>query len=148
MSELNGLFSLRTPRDLLRKLEADYKRLRSAYPASLEAQYAAFDFFVTAEHLPDWLYRSTGGSLTSHRAYPQGAVVSHVASGGKHFRVDTSRHTTAKDTRSTPGAFQANAFQLSAFQTSRLVIDLEDGTTLDVLDVATNTLGHWQRVIP
>lgn len=148
MSELKGLFSLRTPKDLLRKLEVDFNRLRAADPASVEAQYAAFDFFVTAEHLPDWLSRSTGGSLTSHRAYPQGALVSHVANGGKHFRVDTSRHTTAKDTRSTPGAYQANAFQPSAFQTSRLVVDLEDGTTLDVLDVATNTLGHWQRVIP
>ena len=148
MFDLKGLFSLRTPKDLLLKLGADFERLRAAVPGSVEAQYAAFDFFVTAEHLPDWLARSTGGTLSSHRAYPQGALVSHIANGGKHFRVDTTRHTTAKDTRSTPGAFQANAFQPTAFQTSRLVIDLEDGTTVGILDLATDTLAHWKKAIP
>ena len=148
MSELKGLFSLRTPENLADKLAADFARLCAADAASVEAQYAAFDFFVTAEHLPDWLSHSTGGSLTSHRAYPEGPLVSHIANGAKHFRVDTTRHTTAKDTRSTPGAFQANAFQQSAFQTSRLVVDLEDGTTVDVVDVAGNVLNHWRTAIP
>ena len=88
MSQLDGFFSLRTPRDLLSKLEADFTRLRAADPASIDAQYAAFDFFVTAKHLPDWLSRSIGGSLTQHRAYAEGALISHVANGAKHFRVD------------------------------------------------------------
>lgn len=148
MSELKGLFSLRTPKDLVRKLEADFNRLRASDPASVEAQYAAFDFFVTAEHLPDWVSRSIGGSLSSHRAYPEGALVSHIANGGKHFRVDTTRHTTAKDTRSTPAWVQANFVQRSAFQMARLLVDLEDGTTIDVLDIASSTLDHWRRAIP
>jgi hypothetical protein len=148
MSELNGFFLLRTPKDLREKLEADFNRLRGADPTSLHAQYAAFDFFVTAEHLPDWLSRSTGGSLTSHRAYPEGALVSHVANGAKHFRVDIDRHTTVSDTRSTAGAFQANTFQSSAFQVARLVIDLEDGTTVDVLEVSTKVVDHWRKSIP
>jgi hypothetical protein len=145
MSQLNGLFSLRTPKDLVEKLEADFNRLRGAKPASVDAQYAAFDFFITAEHLPDWLSRSTGGSLSSHRAYPEAPLVSHIANGAKHFRVDTTRHTTARHTRSTSGAFQANAFQQPAFQTSRLVVDLEDGTTIDVLDFAGRVLDYWRR---
>ena len=148
MSELEGLFSLRTPKDLVGKLEADFNRLRAGDPASDDAQYAAFDFFITAEHLPDWLSRSTGGSLSSHRAYPECSLVSHIANGAKHFRVDITRHTTAKDTRSILGAFQANAFQKSTFQTSRLVVDLEDGTTVNVIDVAGDVLNHWRRAIP
>ncbi len=113
----------------------------------MEAQYAAFDFFVTANHLPDWLMHSIGGSLTSHRNYPDGALISHIATGGKHFRVKTEIHKTAKDTKVTPGAFQENAFQMCAFQNSCLVVDLEDGTTINVLDVARRTLGYWQRVV-
>ena len=62
MSALKGLFSLRTPRDLIGKLEHDFNRLRTADPASVEAQHAAFAFFVTAEHLPDSLSWSTGCS--------------------------------------------------------------------------------------
>ena len=148
MSELKGLFSLRTPKDLVHKLEADFNRLRASDPASIEAQYAAFDFFVTAEHLPDWISASAGGSLNSLRAYPQGALVSHIANGGKHFRVDTKRHTTARDTRSTPGWVQANMVQRSAFQMPRLLVALEDGGTVDVLDLASSTLDHWRSVIP
>jgi len=149
MSKLNGFFSLRTPKDLLGKLEADFDRLRGANLSSVDAQYAAFDFFVTAEHLPDWLSRAiVGSSLTQHRAYPDGALVSHVANGAKHFRVDVTRHTTVRDTRSQPGAFQANAFQASAFDVPRLVIDLENGTSIDVIEVAERVVAYWRRHIP
>jgi hypothetical protein len=148
MTELNGFFSLRTPKDLLGKLEADFNRLHGADPASVDAQYAAFDFFVTAEHLADWLYRSAGGSLSSHRRYSEGALVSHVANGAKHFRVDTRRHTTVRDTAPEPGGFQADMVQASAFQVPCLVIDREDGTTVDALDVATKVLNHWRNTLP
>ena len=100
MSQLNGFFSLRTPKDLLAKLEADYDRLRDAIPTSVVAQYAAFDFFVTAEHLVDWQSNAAGGSLKSHRAYPDGALVWDVASGAKHFRLVDPKHTTVSYTRS------------------------------------------------
>jgi hypothetical protein len=148
MSQLNGFFSLRTPKELLGKLEADFSRLRAANPTSVDAQYAAFDFFVTAEHLPDWLSRAVGGSLTQHRAYPDGALVSHVANGAKHFRVDVTRHTTVRDTRAQPGAFQANAFQASAFDVPRLVLDLENSMSIAVLEVAERVVDHWRRCIP
>jgi len=87
MSELNGFFSLRTPQDLRQKLEVDFNRLCAADQSSIEAQYAAFDFFVCAEHLPDWLSVAVGGSKTQHRSYPNGALVSHIANGAKHFKV-------------------------------------------------------------
>jgi hypothetical protein len=148
MSELNGFFSLRTPRDLLGKLESDFHRLRATDPASVQAQYAAFDFFVTALHLADWLSHATGAPLASCRAYAEEKLVSHVANGAKHFHVDVKRHTTVKDTAPEPGGFQADAFQGSAFQAACLVIELEDGTTVEVLDVATRVLNHWRTTVP
>ncbi len=147
MSQLNGWFSLRTPEDLLGKLEADFDRLCAANPTSVDAQYAAFDFFVTAEHFPDWLCHTIGGSLTQHRTYPDGALVSHVANGAKHFRVDDSRHTTVRETRLRPGAFQPNAFQPTGFDVPRLVLDLENGRSIAVMEVAKRVVDHWRSVL-
>ena len=46
---VKGFFSLKTPHDLLTKLEADRDRIE-ADPLDV---YAAFDFCVTAWHLVD-----------------------------------------------------------------------------------------------
>ncbi|HRQ59871.1 MAG TPA: hypothetical protein PLN31_20845 [Azoarcus taiwanensis] len=148
MSELNGLFSLRTAQDLLDKLEADYRRLSQSDTASIEAQYAAFDFFVCAEHIPDWLKKTSGGSLANHRSYVEGAVVSHIANGAKHFRVEDPRHTTVRNTLTAPGVFDGNFFDPSVFAcTPRLVVELESGDTADVLDLAAKVLSHWRNVL-
>lgn len=147
MSEMNGFFSLRTVGDLLEKLEADFKRLSNADQSSIEAQYAAFDFFVCAEHIPDWLKETIGGTKTSHRSYADGPLVSHIANGAKHFRVDVSRHTAVRDTAAWGGAFQGDAFQSSAFDVSRLVVEREDGTVADVLDVALKVVEHWRKTL-
>ena len=146
MTSLNGIFFLRTPMDLLQKLEADYHRLKALNPDSIEANYSAFDFFVTAEHLPDWIKHTSGGSISSHRKYPDGALVSHIASGAKHFHVQDSRHTTVSDT-DVFGCFDPAAFCASAFDVRRLVILLENGNREDVLDVAERIVLHWREIL-
>lgn len=148
MSQLNGFFSLRTARDLREKLEVDFSRLSRSNPSSIEAQYAAFDFFVCAEHIPDWLATTAGGSISSHRSYPDGALVSHIANGAKHFQVKNPRHTTVKDTAAIAGAFDAGAFARSAFQVAKLVVELESGASEDVLEVAARVIAHWRNVLP
>jgi hypothetical protein len=145
MSKVDGFFELRTPRDLLDKLEADFYRFRS-YPAiSREAQYAAFDFFVTAEHLPEWLAVVTGGDKAKLGGYAEGTLVTHVANGAKHFRVDPKRHNVVRQTQLHSGAFQGDAFQNDAFDVSRLVIEREDGRVEAVVDVATRVLEYWKK---
>jgi hypothetical protein len=146
VSQLDGVFALRTPDDLLVKLESDYVQLHSADPTSIEAQYAAFNFFVTAEHLADWVSAESGESLSSLRRYRDGGLVSHVASGAKHFRVRDRRHKTVADT-GFAGTFQADAFQADAFDVGRLVVALEDGSTVDVLDVAERVLEYWRKKV-
>ena len=74
MSRLNGFFTLRTPADLLEKLEVDFNRLKAASQDSKEAQYAALDFFVCAEHIPDWMKHNNGDSLSAYRTYPEGPI--------------------------------------------------------------------------
>jgi len=149
MSELNGVFCLRTARDLREKLEFDYKRMLQSDPASVASQYAAFDFFVCAEHIPDWLAATSGGSKSSHRCYPEGSVVSHIANGAKHFHVKDPRHTAVKGTSTEQGFFEEKFFDPSLFDcVPRLVVELEGGATADVLELAAKVLSHWQRVLP
>lgn len=148
MSQLDGFLALRTPKDLLRKLEADFVRLGQCRANSIEAQYAAFDFFVTAEHLPDWVSVISGEKKAPLRSYPEGKVVSHIANGAKHFRVDVGRHQQVKDTTKHQGAFQANAFQNGAFDISELRIELESGVIESVVTVAARVLAHWRAAVP
>ncbi len=69
--------------DLLKKLEFDLKRLEN----SPSDAYAAFDFFVTAEHIPDWIK-----NIAIKKENELLMVVSHIANGAKHFEVSDSRH--------------------------------------------------------
>lgn len=74
---------LQSPIDLLGKLKWELDHLRG----SPSDAYAAFNFFVTAEHMPDWL-----GDRSLRKANDVLKVVSHIANGAKHFKLDPKRH--------------------------------------------------------
>jgi hypothetical protein len=80
-----GIFTLHTVADLLAKLQHDHGRLHRA----ADDAFAAFDFFVTAEHLPEWMDPPRPDLRQSD---PLLQVVSHIASGAKHFEVSDKRH--------------------------------------------------------
>jgi hypothetical protein len=82
------IFELKTAADLFRKLEGDFAALKSSQDTRV-----AFNFFVTAEHLPDWLGRR--GLVRQHAIL---RVVSHIANGAKHFTLDDRRHTSVSGT--------------------------------------------------
>lgn len=153
-SRLESFFSLATPRDLLDKLEHDYRRLADAAdPVGCEAQYAAFDFFVTAEHLCDWQEHASGMSKKALHAYADGQIVWDIASGAKHFYADPNRgHKTVATTGQGSGGGYFGGFFGGYFGSyfgsqPRLVIELSDGSTVSLLDVAERVLKHWQLTI-
>ncbi|MFW1471013.1 hypothetical protein [Vibrio parahaemolyticus] len=77
--------NLSQAKDLLEKAKYDYKRLVDNPSDS----YAAFDFFVTVEHLPDWL-----NDKSIRRDNDILKLVSHIANGAKHLTLDDKRHNT------------------------------------------------------
>jgi hypothetical protein len=84
-----NFFELSTPMDLFRKMEADLVALEKTG----QDAWAVFNFFVTAEHLPDW--------LNQRQRVQQHAIlcfVSHIANGGKHFVIDSGRHHSVTKT--------------------------------------------------
>jgi len=78
-----GFATLQSAGDLLQKIRHDHERLRSAP----EDVYAAFDFFVSAYHMLDWLHPN---EAAARKAEEEGNVLlqvcSHIANGAKHFQ--------------------------------------------------------------
>ena len=138
--------TLHTARDLLRKVRHDDDRLRSAP----DDPYAAFDFFVSAYHMLDWLHPDDDAS---RKAEEKGSlllqVCSHIANGAKHFHATDKRHTSVADLYLEDGAFQGDAFQDDAFQVGGLFVELDGqaaktfGARLEAIDLAGRVLEHW-----
>jgi hypothetical protein len=127
-----GFFKLRTPRDLLEKARRDLGRRRKN-PLDEDA---AFDFFVTARHVPDWLAKNGGAPASDlFNQHVELRICRHIADGAKHFEATHSNHKQVDRTDAVAGGFRATAFQSSAFQTGNLWI------TLDPSDAATISLG-------
>lgn len=94
MSNFRGFAELRVPRDLVKKLEYDLARVLK----SPQDQYAAFDFFVTAEHIVDWIHpddRKAREAVRSSSSLLQ--IVSHLANGVKHFETKAVHHQSVAD---------------------------------------------------
>ena len=99
MGTSNDFGELRTPTDLVKKLKHDLQRMAT----SGSDQYAAFDFFVTADCIVDWMHPEVPGDkiatdeqkkrksdLRKNNDLPR--IASHIANGAKHFVV--TRHNS------------------------------------------------------
>jgi len=144
-----GFFELRTPQQLLAKLRHDHARL-AANPTD---SYAAFDFFVTANSLVDWIWPSASPDQQKDNRHSDllPRLCAHLADGAKHFLLDRP-HYGVDGTVHDRAAFSRDAFQGDAFQTGKLMIILEakeageiGQSTIDALTLATQVLEYWSR---
>jgi hypothetical protein len=150
MTKFSGLASLERPEHLLAKLRHDYERVRRA-PSDT---YAAFDFFVTAEHMIDWILPGQANKAAREELRASDIllqVVSHIAGGAKHFIAEAKHHQSVQHADSAPSAFQADAFQSDAFQTGGLFLTLEGaaatalGVHIGVPELAARVLRFWEK---
>ncbi|MCI0400843.1 MAG: hypothetical protein L0Z68_06035 [Gammaproteobacteria bacterium] len=146
-STFKGFGSLKSPIDLLQKIRHDFERLRDAP----EDVYAAFDFFVSAYHVLDWLHpNDEAGKKAEEVNYPLLQVCSHLANGAKHFEATAKQHTSVHDVVSEAGAYQRGAFQSSAFQVGGLFVRLDGqaaslfGAKIEAIAFAQKVLAHWE----
>jgi hypothetical protein len=95
---MDGFFELKTHPDLLHKLKREYARWKSD-PLNVDF---AWNFFVTAEHFPEWMYQThrgqplLGGVSPSKfkKDRPLLRICSHLANGAKHLILTSGRHTS------------------------------------------------------
>jgi hypothetical protein len=145
---VKGLFYLGNARDLLGKMRHDMQRLEQDHVDA----YAAFDFFVTARHLPEWLYPQ---EKAKQKVLFEGSVLLRVcrriADGSKHFEPWGPGKDSVKDTSLEGAAFDPRHFQSNAFQTGHLMIKLDGdaaetfGELVDVMDLAPQILRFWEE---
>ena len=134
---------LQTPADLLDKLRHDYERVR----ADPHDAYAAMDFFVTAEHIVDWVWPDDAKARKVERSREPMATVSHLASGAKHFRADAPQHQSVDGVATRSGAFQVGVFQADAFDVGGLVISRSDRVTIGILTLAREVLERCEAMV-
>lgn len=150
MPPFQSFAPLQSPADLVAKLAHDMERLRKN-PADT---YAAFDFFVTAEHVVDWLFPDKPAASQSNvrKAKRESSellkITSHLANGAKHFQALARRHDSVVDLKQQrggfdPRAFSPRAFSLAAFKMHGLNVHLDDGRVLHVLTLAEDVLSYW-----
>ena len=149
-----GLFRLRTAADLLAKLRHDRKRVQ-ANPLD---EYAAFDFFVTANHMPEWLHPNDGATRKAMRdASALLQICDHIASGAKHFAATHPKHQSVDDTGYHHGKF-TNDFsrmfdieRISIFLTPTAATALAaetgeyDQQEIEASDLAERVMKYWER---
>jgi len=144
---MQGLFQLQDAQGLLAKLRHDFGRLKADHVDVC----AAFDFFVTARHLPEWLYP---GDKTKQAALFDGSVLlrvcRHIADGSKHFQATSKQHDSVNSTALEGSVFQPGVFQSNAFQVGTMVVYLDGdaaitlGESIEVTDLARRVLDYWE----
>ena len=153
MSNFKGFATLTSPEELLVKLQHDLARMEQ----DLANPYPAFDFFVTAEHLLDWLYPDSAKPTNKQtrtqkrKNEPLLRVTSHLANGAKHFQTTASHHKSVDNLRVHDGAFDAEVFDPSVFATDRLLVELQGddatvlGQQITAIELARRVLAYWQQ---
>ncbi|QDT80170.1 hypothetical protein Mal35_36410 [Gimesia maris] len=149
MSDYSGFAPLEKPDDLIKKMKYDLNRMRSEPSNS----YAAFDFFVTTEHMLDWLFPKDPNQRREMRKQNYILqIISHIANGAKHFEATSSHHTSVNDLKFSRGGFSSNsfssdAFDPSSFQFSGLTVKLSDGQSKLAIDLADEAYEFWCRYL-
>ncbi|HEV7388323.1 MAG TPA: hypothetical protein VGN73_06920 [Gemmatimonadaceae bacterium] len=144
----SGLFDLRTPRDLLAKLRHDLARIENNWSDT----YATFDFFVTADHIVDWLHPNDRPGQQAERVKsPLLQLCYHISSGAKHFEATNPTHKSVLATELHPGQFDSAQFDRSQFDVGTLGILLTDEAAgalgfnwLDARTLSRMVLAFWE----
>lgn len=150
---MTGVWQLSTPRELLAKMERELGRMRSA---PHEADHA-FNFFVTAESLVDWLH--PGNKARQKRTAlrdsdPLLQATSHLASSAKHFSQLSSHHQSVGQTHLAGAPPPLLMYSLSKFPSHpirglHLRVSLTGnaaaalGQTVEALELAERVLSFW-----
>jgi hypothetical protein len=92
---MSGWFGFRTPEDLLEKLERDLEKLHQN-PGDADT---AFNFFITAWSLIDWLHPNDHSICEALRhKNPILQACAHLADGSKHLQLKNLRHVSIRNT--------------------------------------------------
>lgn len=153
---MSGVFNLDHPQDLLEKLARELNRLRES-PDDVDH---AFNFFVTAEHMLDWVHPGRGMPAKTAREQLRASdpilqATWDLATGAKHFRLDPI-HTSVKFSELRLGAWSkdswaSQSWALGAWRPAELRVSLDCkaaeviGPRITALALAEKVLIYWSE---
>jgi hypothetical protein len=150
MNLFQGFAELQTPWDLVRKLEYDLVRLENLP----QDQYAAFDFFVTADHIVDWIHPANRTKRTKVRSSsPLLKITSHIANGAKHFKATANHHRSVTDVEKyriiEPGYVEEGYFEEPLIVHLTAEEEKSIGqATIEAVQLAKLVLEYWRTNAP
>lgn len=138
----DGFFELETVDDLYDKLCWEFERLKS----NSEDTRIAFNFFVTAEHLPDWMKK------LHLKADPIPRICGHLANQGKHFRTRPKHNAVTSAGRL---RYVEDSYVEEGYVAAPLMVELDESvaekagieTRIDVLTLAEHVMNYWKRTL-
>jgi hypothetical protein len=143
-----GFFDIRDPQALFKKLHYDYQRI-CADPLNA---FPVWDFFVTANHLVDWIWPSAG--TAQHRqeraAETIPRICEHLANGAKHYIVNRA-HVAVAQIERTGEAFAGYRSERAEECDALLIsLDAREAAELGLAcitaqDLARRVLTYWGR---
>lgn len=162
-SQSEGHFELKTPEDLLEKLRHDRERLQDGVcilrDDPREAHYAAYDFFVAAYHMAEWVWPAPAGERYSDERNQiiQDQVLlgiaGDLANGSKHFRLeDGPDHVSDKETY-TEGDYSVEDYAAADWDTDGLRMKLDGeaadayGARTTATELADELIEFWEDTI-
>jgi hypothetical protein len=146
-----GFFDLQTATDLLRKLEREYARLEQN-PEDVDY---AYNFFATAENMPEWI---KGGGRTGkafkHAIQQQQLILTlsnELATGAKHFISGKQNPAVASAARE---GYVAPGYVAPGYVAAPLTVRLNPKQAtqfgqeaMNVLELASQVLTFWRRYL-
>jgi len=149
-----GFASLQSPKDLFSKLERDFRALKGD-PNNADL---AFNFFVTALHLLDWVYPEDGArQKTEEKNAVLLQICSHIANGAKHFKATNGKHQSVSDVK--PGGllfdsqYHPNGGLIFDDPRSGLVVELNGvarelyGDRISTTELSSFIIDFWRAKI-
>lgn len=150
---MEGIFELKNSDDLFKKLRYDYDLLKEN-PLN---QYLAFNFFVTAEHMLDWIYPGYKNKKKREEIRKDNVLLqicSHIANGAKHFEVNPKIHNSVSKTTKAgyfpTGYFHSNYWPKGYWPECSFIClkgqaEKEFGKSLPLLELAEKVLNFWGK---
>jgi len=141
MATSGGVFQLYTAADLFKKLQWEFSSLKQD-PANA---FVAFNFFVTAEHLVDWVNEEAGKKHVVRHGDALLEAISHIANAGKHFRLQDARHVSVASPHGLEFSLQAPNTGPHLFVTVELQGEARRrlGERVRAVDLADNAMQFW-----
>lgn len=151
---VRGVFTLQTAEDLLAKLENDLNLLKK----DRSNPYLAFNFFVTAEHILDWVYPGYANKKKREAERDSEVLLqicSHLATGAKHFVAEATHHKSVANAgtriRWNPFSGPLSSPLLTPGGVPILRVQLDGdaikayGNSIEVLKLAVLVYEYWKK---